>query len=116
MYYEIMNKQLTKTVSGKLKPNCIFCGKKIGLGDYFCLCRECGKVYYKISKKWRMILPKIIINKIIIKNIKCNFTHSIADVLECSRNDNFDEYGFPKSVCKMYPCKKLKRLRKKQNG
>lgn len=65
MYYEIMKKLLKKVVSGKIKAECIFCGKHVSWSDYFCLCKEHGEKYYKIRKIFRTILPKIIIKKMI---------------------------------------------------
>jgi len=41
---------------------------------------------------------------------KCFFTTNIADGLECSPKNNFDDYGFPKTPCPKYPCEKRKKI------
>jgi hypothetical protein len=44
------------------------------------------------------------------KNYKCSFSTSIAGQLTCSKDGNFDEYGFPINKCLLFPCEKLKKI------
>ncbi len=67
MYYEVRKNTLGLVVSGKLKPQCIFCGKAVSCSDYFCLCKKHGFKYYSIPKFWRVVLPKFLIKLYIIK-------------------------------------------------
>lgn len=46
---------------------------------------------------------------------KCIFTTSIAEFLTCSKDGEFDEFGFPINICKDYPCEKFKELIKEDN-
>ena len=43
-------------------------------------------------------------------NTECNFTHNIAEQLECSQDGRFDFNGFAINECPKFPCEKYKRL------
>ena len=62
MLYEIKKKRLNVK-----EPVCIFCEGKVNLSDYWCLCKSCGKQYFKIPFIFRLILPKIIVRAILHK-------------------------------------------------
>jgi hypothetical protein len=63
MIYEFRFKKLGSM--GKRKAVCVFCGKKVTGRDYLYMCKEHGDLYYKITKFWRMLLPKFIMKLII---------------------------------------------------
>ena len=56
MIYEIKKHRLCER-----KAICIFCGKNVSWSDYAYMCKKDGKIYYKIPKVLRILLPKIVI-------------------------------------------------------
>jgi hypothetical protein len=42
--------------------------------------------------------------------MKCQFTHNIADQLECDPDGNFDDNGIPIVQCKEFPCNKYNKI------
>jgi len=42
--------------------------------------------------------------------MKCYFSEDIAEVLSCSRFNEFDDYGFPVHRCSIFPCEKYNEL------
>ena len=44
------------------------------------------------------------------QDIKCMFSINIAEELTCSKDGEFDDYGFPVDICPLFPCKKYQEL------
>jgi hypothetical protein len=64
MLYEFKVKKLKYSPEN---PECIFCKKPVNMGDYFLICKKHGNKYFSIKKIFRILLPKFIIKRIIIK-------------------------------------------------
>ena len=39
---------------------------------------------------------------------KCYFTTDLSEMLSCSKDGKFDDYGIPISGCSEFPCEKYK--------
>lgn len=42
--------------------------------------------------------------------MKCFFVYDSSNILSCSQEDNFDEYGIPEKPCLFFPCAKYKSI------
>jgi hypothetical protein len=50
--------------------------------------------------------------KIVSKKPKCYFSTDISETLSCCKDGNFDDYGFAKNICPLYPCENYKQIKR----